>query len=106
MMSQAFSKFELRTLSWLIAAMIFLGGLSLGSGVVIVAGPSHPELTVNICQPLQNFCPATSILLARPAPPSGSDLVLSDLGSIVVRVLTRTSAAPVRPDTPPPKPIA
>ena len=105
-MRQAFSKFELRTLSCMIAAVILLGGLSVGSGVAIVSGPHHPELTVNICQPLQSSFIATSVLLARPAPALGADLALINLGSIVVRALKRSSAAPARPDTPPPKLIA
>jgi hypothetical protein len=105
-MRQAFSKFELRALSGMIAAVILLGGLSFGTGLAVVSGPSHPELTVDICQPLQSSCIATSILLARPAPALGLDLGLDDLGSIVVKALTRSSADAARPDTPPPKLIA
>lgn len=104
-MRQAFSKFELRALSSMIAVVILLGGFSLAAGAIVVSGPSHPELTVNICQPLQSSAPAASVLLARPAIVSMSDVVLADLGSLVVSALTRTSADSSGPDTPPPKPL-
>ena len=72
-MQHLFTKFELRALSSMIAAVILLGSLSLTAGVIIVSGPTHPEITVNICQPLQASCITTMTLLARPAPaaPSG-----------------------------------
>ena len=89
----------------MIAVVILLGGFSLAAGAIVVSGPSHPELTVNICQPLQSSAPAASVLLARPAIVSMSDVVLADLGSLVVSALTRTSADSSGPDTPPPKPL-
>ena len=102
-MRQVFSKAALRALSSLVAAAILLGSLSLSSGVVVVSGPNHPELTVNICQPLKASYATTSTLLARPAPAVEAGFVLRDFGSAAIRVLTRPSAEPRSPDTPPPK---
>ena len=101
-MRQAFSKFELRTLSCMIAAVILLGGLSVGSGVAIVSGPHHPELTVNICQPLQTFSLVLNALLARPAP-TVPEFVQCDLGSAVLGETDRSLDNWEAPDTPPPK---
>jgi hypothetical protein len=102
-MRQVFSKLEFRALSSTIAAIILLGSLSIGAGLVIVAGPTHPELTVNICQPFQVSCAATITLLARPATAATFNFILCDSGSIIVRVLRQTGADPATPDTPPPK---
>lgn len=89
----------------MIAALILLGSLSLAAGVVIASGPRHPELTVNICQPLQNSCVTTITLLARPATGVSTRFALYDSGSIVVRTLSRPNGNPSAPDTPPPEPI-
>jgi len=102
-MRHLFSKFELGVFSSMIATVILLGSLSLTAGIVVVSGPAHPELTVNICQPRQASCRMTITLLARPATAAASGFVLSDLGSIVIKVVDRLSADPSAPDTPPPK---
>lgn len=102
-MRQSFSKLELRALSSIIAGIILLGSLSLCAAVVVVTGPNHPELTIDICQPLQASCVTTSILLARPAPPVESGFILCNMGSIFVRVIARLNAEPAAPDTPPPE---
>jgi hypothetical protein len=102
-MQHLFTKFELRALSSMIAAVILLGSFSLTAGVIIVSGPTHPEITVSICQPLQASCITTMTLLARPAPAAPSGFALYDRGPIAVGTLTQMDILPADPDTPPPK---
>ena len=72
------------------------------AGFVVVSGPSHPELTINICQPLQMFDRVSNTLLARPATVL-PEFVLRDLGSTAVKKAVRLVDLKVAPDTPPPK---
>jgi hypothetical protein len=103
-MKRWFSNSELRGLSWMMAAIILAGSMSLAMGVALASGPVHPELTINICQPLQVSMVATSTLLARPAPPV-SDFAVKQTGSTVIGAVTLSGAEPCAPDTPPPRPI-
>jgi hypothetical protein len=101
-MKQLFSETERRALSSILAVALLLASVPLCSGIVIVAGPTQPEFTINICHPIQSFDRVTNVLLARPAPtspqfalaesgPYGDDLSLAVVG------LTEP------PDPPPPK---
>ena len=72
------------------------------AGLVIVSGPSHPEWTINICQPLQMFDRVSNTLLARPATVL-PEFVLRDLGSTAVKKVVRLVDFRLAPDTPPPK---
>lgn len=101
-MSHLFSKTELRDLSLIVAIVTVLAGAPSTAGLVIVSGPIHPELTINICQPLQMFDRVSNILLARPGTVL-PEFVLRDLGSIVVKKAVRLVDFKVAPDTPPPK---
>jgi hypothetical protein len=101
-----FTKFEVRALSSTIAAVILVGNFSLTVGVIAVSGPDRPELTVNVCQPLQSSFQPANVLLARPAAPATFSFLRRDLGSIVVKVLAQSSNDPAAPDTPPPKTLA
>ncbi len=100
-MRQLFSKADLRDLSLVVAIVMLLASVPTTAGVV-VAGPSHPELTVNICQPIQMFDPVSNTLLARPATVL-LEFVLRDLGSTAVKKAVRLVDFKVAPDTPPPK---
>ncbi len=72
------------------------------AGLVIVSGPSHPEWTINICQPLQMFDRVSNTLLARPATVL-PEFVLRDVGSAAVKKGVRLVDFRLAPDTPPPK---
>jgi hypothetical protein len=74
----------------------------LTSGVVIVFGPSQPELTINICHPIQTFEGTSNSLLARPAATTPA-FRLSDFGLISLILPTQPNDRKVAPDTPPPK---
>ncbi len=101
-MRQLFSKADLRDLSLIVAVVMLLASVPPNPGFVVVSGPSRPELTVNICQPLQTFDRVSNILLARPATVS-PEFVLCALGSTGVKKAVRVADLKVAPDTPPPK---
>ncbi len=101
-MRRIFSHSDLRILSAALAVSLLIASAPLTAGVIVVAGPSHPELTVDVCHPMQAFDLAPSILLARPAA-AMIESALCDLG-----VASDDAAAPLielrfAPDTPPPK---
>ena len=54
-MRQLFSKAEPQTLSSVLAIVLLLSSIPLTGGIVLVSGPTQPEFTINICQPIQAF---------------------------------------------------
>ncbi|HXN84950.1 MAG TPA: hypothetical protein VN867_02715 [Candidatus Binataceae bacterium] len=81
---------------------ILIGSSPLIAGIVITPGPSRPEISANICHPIQTFNLVANILLARPAgamPKSD----LHDQGTVFAKVEPRPIDYRVAPDTPPPK---
>ena len=96
-----FSKTDRRQLSIVLSLVLFLVGLPSAVGLVVV-GPSQPELTINICQPLQTFNLTLNTLIARPVP-IVPEFVLLDLGSSVDAAPARLVDHRATPDTPPPK---
>jgi hypothetical protein len=101
-MRQLFSNADLRHLSFVVAIVLLLASVPSAAGFVVVFGPSQPEFTVNICQPIQMFDRVSNTLLARPATVL-PEFVLCDLGSTAVREAVRLVDCRVAPDTPPPK---
>jgi len=85
--------------------MLLLSSAPLTNGVVVAAGSSQPEFTLNICQPVQTFtCPST-IVLARPAGIALQFVLLSS-GSMTFKPPARILERDLSPDTPPPKRLA
>jgi len=84
------------------AIVMLLASVPSNPGLVIVSGPSRPELTVNICQPIQMFDRVSNTLLARPATVL-PEFILRALGSTAVKETVRVVDCKVAPDTPPPK---
>jgi hypothetical protein len=101
-MRRLFSKADLRDLSLIVAIVLLLASLPSTAGFVIVSGPSQPELTINICQPIQTFDRVSNTLLALRAAVL-PEFVLRDLGSTAVRETVRLADRKDVPDTPPPK---
>lgn len=101
-MRQFFSKRELRALSSILAVMLFLASAPLSAGIVIVAGPSHTELTVDTCHPIQTLDLVPAILLARPAAPV-LESTLGDRGLTITDPAAQLIEPCIAPDTPPPK---
>jgi hypothetical protein len=101
-MRQLFSKADLRHLSLAVAVILLLASVPSTAALVIVSGPGQPELTVNICQPIQTFDRVSNILLARPATVL-PEFVVRDLGSTALEEMARLVDHKAAPDTPPPK---
>jgi hypothetical protein len=96
------SKTDLRLFSAILGFVLLLSTLPLTSGVVIVAGSSQPELTINICQPIQSFSHTSNTILARPSL-KVPQLVLVFRGSLKKSPSAEVVEHNVAPDTPPPK---
>ncbi|MGO8802618.1 hypothetical protein [Candidatus Binatus sp.] len=84
------------------AIVMLLASVPSNPGLVVVSGPSRPELTINICQPIQMLDRVSNTLLARPAKVL-PEFVLFALGSTTVKNAVRLVDVKVAPDTPPPK---
>jgi hypothetical protein len=101
-MSQLFSKADLRHLSLAVAIVLLLASVPSTAGFVVVSGPTQPEFTINICQPIQTFDRVSNTLLARPATVL-PEFVLRDVGASAVKEIPQLVDFKVDPDTPPPK---
>ena len=101
-MRQLFSKADVRDLSLIVAVVMLLASIPANTGLVVVSGPSRPELTINICQPIQMLDRVSNTLLARPATVL-PEFILRHLGSTAVKKAVRLVDVKVAPDTPPPK---
>jgi hypothetical protein len=101
-MRQLFSKTDLRRLSSIVAIVMLMAGVPSTPGFMVLSGPSQPQLTVNLCQPVQMFDRASNTLLARLAAVL-PEFVLPDIGSAVGKETVRFVDCKVSPDTPPPK---
>ncbi len=84
------------------AIVMLLASIPVTEGFVVVSRPSGPELTANICQPIQMFDRASNTLLARPAAVA-PEVVLCDLGPAAIKETVRLVDIKIAPDTPPPK---
>ncbi|HYB90465.1 MAG TPA: hypothetical protein VEC38_05410 [Candidatus Binataceae bacterium] len=103
-MRHLFSRIELQALSSVLAAALLLGSIPLTTGVVLVCGPIHPELTVNICYPIQSFDRMSNGAVARPAA-AVLKSTLFDLGCAAGIGTAPIIERGIVPDTPPPKRI-
>ena len=101
-MRRLLSKSDFQTLSLALVLVVLSTSLPLAAGVVILPGHNEPELTMNICQPLQTFNLTLSTMLAAPAP-AVPEFVLFDLGSAGDAAPARLVDHRAAPDTPPPK---
>ncbi|MGD0291274.1 MAG: hypothetical protein ABSC63_16685 [Candidatus Binataceae bacterium] len=101
-MRRLFSQSDLQTLGFFLALIVLSASLPLTTGFVLVSGHSEPELTMNICQPLQTFNLVFNPLIARPAP-TVPEFVLCDMGSAMIGESAPSVDYSADPDTPPPK---
>jgi len=82
-----------------------LGSFGVVTGLCIKPGPQRPEVSLDVCHPLQAANPAANGFTARPA----TGLSLSAIfprQAIVERPLVRLIDFTFTPDPPPPKPLA
>jgi hypothetical protein len=96
------SKSDTRVLGAILAVVILWGSIPFTAGVTIVAGPTQPTFTVNICQPMQPAVGVSSNPLARPAvtPPQ---LLLLEHGTISIGRQKSVADLRIAPESPPPE---
>ena len=96
------AKYRLRWLSGLLALCLLLGSFSVVTGLCITSGPAHPEISLDVCHPLQAPNLVTIVLIARPV--SGlSEPLIFPRGAIVETALPQVTEFVLTPDPPPPK---
>jgi len=104
-MRQPPTKFCSRALAVLLASCLLLGSFWVVTGLCFKSGPQRPEISLDVCHPLQAANPVANLVAARPE----SGLSLSAIfprQSIVERSLPRLIGFIFTPDPPPPKPLA
>ena len=99
------AKHRLRGLSGVLALCLLLGSFSVVTGLCIASGPEHPEISLDVCHPLQAPNLVTTILIARPASKLSEPLMWPQ-GSTVERLLAEITEFVLTPDPPPPRSLA
>ena len=99
-----FSKSDLRALSSILAIALLIAGAPSTAGLVLFAGPNHPQLTIDLCHPVQSIDRAANILLARPAPTT-IEHALGNLATVTAEAPLRIDSYISGPEPPPPKQI-
>jgi hypothetical protein len=98
------TKYCSRALVVLLASGLLLGSFSVVTGLCMKPGPRRPEISLDVCHPLQ-----AANLVAKVAARSASELSLSAIfprPSIGETPLPRLVDFIFTPDPPPPKPLA
>ncbi len=101
-MRQLFSRADLHALSITLALVMLLGSSPLSAGLVVRSGPGHPEITADICLPMQTFNLVSNTLLARPAS-AMPESILCNLGVATAPAAIKLIEYHGAPETPPPK---
>jgi len=89
----------------MLAFGILIGSFSVIQGLCIVSGPDHPEISLDVCHPIQGINLVTIVSIARPASNSyepsrfPADRVVAPASA---KILDLSFA----PDPPPPKSLA
>jgi hypothetical protein len=83
-MGRALANIGLRHLSLIVAIVMLLANVPSTAGIVVLSGPSRPEITINICRPIEMLDRVSNTLLARPATVL-PEIVLCDVGWTAVR---------------------
>jgi len=92
-------------LAVLLASCLLLGSFSVVTGLCIKPGPQAPEISLDVCHPLQAANPVADVVVARPA----SGLSLPEIlprRAIVEKPVARLINFIPAPDPPPPKALA
>ena len=92
-------------LAVLLASCLLLGSFSVVTGLCIKPGPQAPEISLDVCHPLQAANPVANVVVARPA--SGWSLPeIFPRRLIVERPVARLINFISAPDPHPPKALA
>ena len=97
-----FSKSDLRALSAILAVVLLIAGAPSTAGLAFVAGPNHPQLTVDLCHPIQSFDHSVNVLFARPAPTT-IEYVIGNFVTVAAELPVRIGSYISGPEPPPPK---
>src|SRR5208282_6199897 len=99
------TRFNLPSLSLLLAFCALIGSFSVTTGLRVVPGPDRPEISLDVCHPLQTLNLAATTLIAPPA--SGPTTpVLYEQGVIAQGPAAKTIDRIFAPDPPPPQQFA
>jgi hypothetical protein len=99
------TKYRSRTLAVLLASCLLLGSFPVVTGLCITPGPQAPEISLDVCHPLQAANPIANVVVARPASGLSVPEILARRSSVerpVARLVNFIST----PDPPPPKTLA
>ena len=96
------AKRNLRGLSGILALCLLLSSFSVVTGLCIISGPEHPEISLDVCHPLQAPNIVTSVLIARPASEL-SEPFMYPQGTTFELPLAEVAEIVLTPDPPPPK---
>ena len=102
-MSLLFAKCRSRGISAVLAAVILLGSVPALSGTYIASGPEHPQITLDVCNPLQRPSPVSKVFLAHPDSGILPEPVFEFQGTIPESSTLRLIDLTFAPDPPPPK---
>lgn len=102
-MNFLFAKCRSQAMSALLAAVILLGSVPALTGVCIVSGPGHPQVTLDVCHPLQAFNTVDKVFLAHPDAGNIADPALDFQGTVPDRSMHKLIDLAFAPDPPPPK---
>jgi hypothetical protein len=95
----------LRGLSGVLALSILIGNFSVVTGLCLTPGPDRPQISLDVCHPLQTPNLVANTLLARPAAGLSQPRIRS-LGSVLELPSAKFTKNVFSPDPPPPKALA
>jgi hypothetical protein len=93
---------KLPGVSLLLAACVLIGSFSVTTGLRIVPGPDRPEISLDVCHPLQTLNLAAATLIAPPASGPATP-VLYEQGVIAQGPAAKTIDRSFAPVPPPPR---
>ena len=102
-MNLPFAKCRSRAMSAVLAAVILLGSVPALTGVCTVSGPAHPQVTLDVCHPLQAFNAVDKVFLAHPDTGNIPDPALDFQGTVPDHSTHKLIDLRFAPDPPPPK---
>ncbi len=89
-------------LGWCLAILMLAGSIPLSAGFAITATPSHAELSIDLCHPIQVAETARAFVLALPTV-DAVQVVLCDLGPLPKATCPKFESLPFPPESPPPE---
>lgn len=101
-MNLGLTKLDLRSISTALALCMLLSGFSIVNGLCVMPGPDHPQLRLNICDPVQTLNLAATVTIARSAS-SLRERAPCTRDAITPQPRIKIKSLNFAPDPPPPK---